>query len=241
MMVQQHQVDVVANNLANVNTASFKRDVATFRTRLPESQTDASGFAYRNPVLDCLGGGIELGSSTTQFDQGEMEVTNRPLDVCIRGPGLFAVRDLDGQTVYTRDGRFTVNEQNQLAMLDGRRLVLDDSKQPITVDPAQPLTFSNDGTISQQGQPVAKLSLTDFTSQPGALRKLGANLYAAASAGQTIPALLTAGCIEKSTVDPVKELVTMIEAQRAYEANAQMIRLQDETLSRAVNDVPRNV
>ena len=242
MMVQRHRLDAIANNMANVNTASFKRDVAIFRTRPVESQASPSGFTYREPVLDQLGGGTFVNPTHTEFAQGEVEVTDRPLDVCIKCSGFLPVQGADGQVFYTRDGRLAIDESDQLIMATGGRPVLDSTGRPIQVDRTKETTIGPDGTITQAGAVVGQLELTDFENLH-ALRKVGENLYAnptGATGTMRRPELIS-GAVEKSTVDPVKELTGMIEAQRAYEANATMIRLQDQTLGRVINNLPQNL
>jgi flagellar basal body rod protein FlgG len=248
MQVQSHRLEVIANNMANVSTTGFKRDVAIFQSRPPESEVAAAGLRYRHPLLDRLGGGTLIGPSSTEFAQGELEITNNPLDVAVQQPGpdagpcLLAVRDAGGQVRYTRDGQLMVTEQGFLVLRNGLQPVLDAAGQMIQVDPSRPVNIGADGTIDQGGSLAGQLAVVEFPSAQ-LLRKVGGNLYGAApeARGQARPARLTPGAIEKSTVEPVTELVSMIEAQRAYEASAQLIRIQDQTLGRVINDLPRNV
>ena len=121
MQSQSHRLDVIANNMANVDTTGFKRDVAIFQARRPEAETAPRGLQFRNPILDRLGGGTFVAPSVTQFTEGQLETTSRDLDVYLKGPGFLAVRDVDGQTRYTRDGRLTVNDSGFLTLQDGRR------------------------------------------------------------------------------------------------------------------------
>ncbi|MBN2582725.1 MAG: flagellar hook-basal body protein [Planctomycetes bacterium] len=242
MIVQRHQHEVIANNMANVGTTAFKRDVATFRMRLPESQSSAAGMAYREPLLDRIGGGTFVSPSYTEFTQGEVEKTNRPLDVCLKGPGFFTVRDDQGGTFYTRDGRFALDTAGRLTTLDGECLVLDAVGQTIELDKSRSISISGDGLINQDGQPAGQLSVVEF-SDPQVLRKVGNSLFentGAAPERMRSPQLVS-GALERSCSDPVRELVSMIEAQRAYEANARMVTVQNDTLGRVVNDLARNV
>ena len=162
--------------------------------------------------------------------------------VCIKCSGFLPVEGADGQVFYTRDGRLTVDESDQVTMVAGGRPVLDSSGRPIQVDRTKETTIGPDGTITQEGAVVGQLELTDFENLH-VLRKVGENLYAnpTGAAGTPRRPELVSGAVERSTVDPVKELTGMIEAQRAYEANAMMIRLQDQTLGRVINDLPRNL
>jgi flagellar basal-body rod protein FlgG len=243
MIVQQHQHEVIANNMANVNTTAFKRDVATFRLRAPQSQSSVSGMAYRKPLLDGLGGGTLVSPTYTEFAQGEIEKTDRSLDVCLRGPGFFAVQDAQGKMFYTRDGRFALESgTGRLTTLDGSCLVLGDTGQPIQVDSSRDVTISSDGVISQDGQAAGRLRVVDFEDRR-ALRKVGANRFehSGVEPEHVRSPQVLAGALERSGADAVRELVSMIEAQRAYEANARMVTVQNETLGRVVNDLARNV
>jgi len=243
MIVQRHQHEVIANNMANVNTTAFKRDVATFRLRAPESQSSASGMAYREPLLDRLGGGTFVNPTYTEFAQGEIEKTDRALDVCLRGPGFFTVRDAQGKTFYTRDGRFALERgTGRLTTLNGACMVLGATGQPIQVDPSRDVTISSDGVISQDGQAAGRLRVVDFEDRR-ALRKVGANRFehSGVEPEHVRSPQVLAGALERSGADAVRELVSMIEAQRAYEANARMVTVQNETLGRVVNDLARNV
>ena len=242
MLVQRHQHEVIANNMANVNTTAFKRDVATFRTRAVESQVAPGGFRYRHPVLDHLGGGTFVSPTYTEFAQGEVEITNRPLDVCLKGPGFFTVADAQGRAFYTRDGRFALDGEGNLTTLDGEQKVLDSSGQVIQLDRTRMTSIGSDGTITQDGREVGRLEVVEFDN-PNVLRKLGKNLFTNSGPEPVSKsaARVVAGALERSAADPVRELIGMIEAQRAYEANAQMISLQDQTLGRVVNDLARNI
>lgn len=245
MLVQRHQLDVIANNMANVATTSFKRDVAIFRTRSVESQAAPGGMSYRQPVLDLMGGGTFVSPTYTEFQQGEMETTAGPLDIYIKGPGFLPVQQSGGaasQVCYTRDGRLTIDGSNYLATAEGGHLVLDRGGRPIQLDRAKQTLIGTDGTISQEGEVLGQLEVTDF-EDPHVLRKIGGNLYANPTGAVGTPkrADLASMALERSTVDPVKELVAMIESQRAYEANARLIQLQDEALGKVINDLPRNL
>jgi flagellar basal body rod protein FlgG len=237
-MVQGHQVDVIANNVANVGTTGFKRDIAVFQQRAAESQSSPALARYGNAILDGLGGGTWVNSSQTEFEQGDLDKTSSGLDVAVQGPGFLAVRTAAGQTAYTRDGHLTA-ETGTLALVNNGATVLDGSGQPISVDPSQPVSISSDGTVAQGSGVVGQIATSGFAN-PRALQKIGNNLYTApAGTATTGPTSLAVGMLEKSNVEPVTQLTAMIEAQRAYEANAQMIKLQDETLNLVVNNLGR--
>lgn len=241
MMVERHRLDVIANNLANATTTSFKRDVAYFSARAVESMSSPSGSRYRHEVLDDLGGGTFVSPTYTEFAQGEVEETGRELDIYIKGQGFLEVQS-GKETCYTRDGRLTTNDEGLLVTVDGGNAILNGEGQPIRLDRTRDIKIGFDGQINQGGQIVAQLKVVEFDN-PHLLQKIGNSMYAnpTQAPARAGTADLMTKALERSTVDPVTELVAMIETQRAYEANAQMIRLQDDTLGRVINGLTQNV
>ena len=236
LMVQGHQVDIIANNVANVGTTGFKRDIAVFQQRAAESQAAPGLARYGNALLDGLGGGTWANGSWTEFEQGDLDKTSSGLDVAVQGQGFLTVRTTAGQTAYTRDGHLTA-ETGKLTLVSNGAEVLDAAGQAIEVDPTLPVSIAADGTVAQGANSVGQIATSAFAN-PRALQKVGKNLYTApAGTATTGPTSLAVGMLEKSNVEPVTQLTAMIEAQRAYEANAQMIKLQDQTLNVVVNNL----
>lgn len=242
LQANQYRQDVMANNLANVDTVGFKEDLAVMRERLVESSR-GPGAEFRNDLLDRLSGGTFVAPTYHSFAAGPVTPTDNPLDVAISGDGFLAVQVGD-EVRYTRDGRFTTNAQNELVMVagDGRARVLDDAGVPIVLLPAAagaPRIEAN-GTIRQGNAAVGKIGLVEFADR-NTLRKVGANLFKATADGPLTArnTTVTAGAVEGSTVDPVQGLAEMIEVSRAYQLNAQMITLQDMTIGQAISRVGR--
>ena len=236
VLINSYRQDVIANNLANSETVGFKRDLATFQERPTETQASNLPQSETNAMLEGLGGGIFASPTSIDTAQGDLEPGN-PLDVAIEGNGFFSVADPNGGRL-TRDGRFAVNRAGQLVLTTGGQNVLSQNGAPITVDPHQPITIGSDGEVSQAGHPVAQLGLFDVADR-SQLRKRGGTLLSYPSTTTLIPATgaLHAGFVERANVDPATELTHLMDAQRQLEANANMIRYQDETLSHLVNDV----
>lgn len=236
VMTSSYKQDVLANNLANSETAGFKRDVPEFRQRLTEAQERRAAGDASDSVLEGLGGGMMSMPTGTDFQQGTIEQTGSALDVAISGDGFFAVRQGE-QTRLTRDGRFSVNREGRLVLGDGEP-VLSDKGQPITLSPDASTRIDSLGGINQNGQIVARLGLLDVQNR-STLKKLGGGLYAPADPADLKDATgtLRSGYIETSNVDPTTELAGLMDAQRQLEANANMIRTQDSTLQRLMNDV----
>jgi flagellar basal-body rod protein FlgG len=243
MKVQQTNVDVIANNLANVNTAGFKRTQANFQDLLyvimrePGAQTQ-TGFASPNGVQ--IGSGAELVSTTKVFTPGVIEQTDRAFDVAILGDGFFVVDLPNGQKAYTRDGGLTIDGNGSVTTSQGFKIspaltIPNTADKSIAIAPDGTVTIKNaDGTTSQLGQ----MQIARFSNAAG-LRSGGGNLlYETASSG---PATLTTpgvdgtgtlgqNMLERSNVDVVSELVNLITAQRAYEINSKAIKVGDEML-----------
>jgi flagellar basal body rod protein FlgG len=164
------------------------------------------------------------------------------LDAAVEGEGLFAV--LDGDEVkYTRDGRFTVNGDNELVMAagGGRARVLDEAGNPITLSPAAgPARIEAGGAVKQGDAIIGRVGVFEFADR-NTLRKVGANLFkATGGSGQLAEhSTVLAGTVERSTVNPVDGLTTLIEASRAFQLNANMISLQDSTIGQAISRVGR--
>jgi flagellar basal body rod protein FlgG len=237
MLVNQYRQDVIANNLANVDTASYKRDLPAFSERLVEAQRRLG--ATRNTVLDGQTGGVWSAPTATDWQAGGIEVTGNSLDAAIAGRGFFAVQASDGVR-YTRDGRFTIDAQGRLATAGDGLPVLNQQGAPIVLgDDARDVRLRADGAVMVNDQPLAQLQVVDFDA--ASLRKVGRNLVAADAAPQPVASQLRIGSIEKSNVDPMMEMVSMIEASRAYQLNAQMVTLQDGTLGRLISEVSRPI
>lgn len=239
MMANDYRQDVVANNLANTQTAGFKPDVSIFQQRLTERMEDGPRFPMPEPAFEQLSGGLQVYPTQTQFVQGALEATGRQLDLALVGDGFLKVNQ-DDQIGYTRDGRLELGRNGLLQTLGGAP-VLDENDQPILLDRHNAVVITRDGGIYQQDERVATLGLVDLPEKTGA-RKLGGNLFEYRGTLPPSPAANTViepGFIERSGADPVEQMTMLIQATRAYQANATLISYQDQTLGRAVNDVGR--
>ncbi len=208
MQVNQYRQNILANNLANANTVGFKKDLAVLHERLVESRTAADGARFRNGLLDPQAGGMFVAPTYHSFADGPLTPTSNPLDVALRGEGFFTV-GVGKEVRYTRDGRFTVNGNNELVMVanKGRAKVLDESGAPLALLPprfAGRPTIGADGTVRQGDTVVGRIGLAEFADR-NTLRKVGANLFQA-TGGRPQPADNTSvmpGMVERSNADPV--------------------------------------
>jgi len=243
MQVQQHNVDNIANNLANASTVGFKRvrlefqDILYQNLRTPGASATASTSL---PVGLQIGLGARAISSERIFLQGDFHQTENPLDMVVEGSGFFQVRQSSGEIAYTRAGSFHLNAQGQVVTATGEAL------EPAITIPAQAtsVTIGTDGTVSvtltgqANAQTVGQIQLAAF-SNPAGLESLGRNLFkATAASGQATVGSpdaqglgrINQGFVEGSNVNVVEELVNMISAQRIYETNSKVITAADRML-----------
>lgn len=246
MQANEYRQDVGANNLANANTVGFKKDLAVLRERAVESCSAAGELTVSHPhsgELAGLSGGTFVAPTYHSFAEGAVTRTGNPLDAAVRGEGFFTVR-VGSDVRYTRDGRFTLNADNELVMVagGGRAKVLDENGGPIVLLPpsAGKPVIGPDGSVRQGQTVVGKLDLAEFDDR-NTLRKVGTNLFQATGgrARSARHSNVLAGFVEQSTVDPVAGLATLIEVSRAYQLNANMVSLQDSTIGQAVSRVGR--
>ena len=247
------RIDVVANNLANAETTAFKRSRVNFEDLMylqlkQPGVTNAAGDL--TPAGIYVGLGTRISNTQIDLEQGSLENTARPLDVGIEGNGFFKVKILDSigdGFGYTRNGNFFVNNQGDLVlgMGDGYKLI-----PPINIPAdATDISISQDGNVQviragqQDPTNVGQLRLTTFVNPQG-LKLMGGSLYTETSAsgdpiegdpGENGTGTILQGFLEASNVDPVKELVTLIKTQRAFELNSQSIQTADQALQTVGN------
>lgn len=240
LQVNQYRQAVLANNLANVETAGFKQDLTIVRERRIESQEDLCDPAWSDPTLNGLTGGSLVAPTVTSFQPGPLRTGGGPLDVAITDDAFFVVQDAD-QVRYTRDGRFAVNGAGTLVTAAGNHPVLDEQGQSINVpaEAAGEVRIDASGVVRAGDTVLGRLGTVTFEDR-SALCKVGGNLFQAVNTEpRPHAARLQVRAYEGSTVDPTKAMVDMIEVSRAYQMNATMLTLADSTLSRLVNDVGR--
>jgi flagellar basal-body rod protein FlgF len=225
---QSRRVEALANNMANVDTVGFKRDLAVFQARYAEETQRGLDVPGSKTVND-LGGGIWLSDLKTDFTPGSLKHTGIPTDMAVGGEGFFKVRRPDGDFL-TKAGNFMFNSSGRLVTQDNCP-VLDESGQPIDIDPDQRWQLSPDGSINQDGS-AQRIALVKPQSL-GDLSKVGENLFKALAPTRTVSdedRLVHGGVLEQSDVKPASEMIELIEASRAFEANISMIKNHDQML-----------
>jgi len=248
MMAQQTQVDTIAHNIANVNTASFKRNRVNFRSLLYTTlrEPGATTFsAQQNPTGLQIGTGTEVSSSIKLFLQGDLEQTGNPLDLAIQGDGFFKIALGNGEFRYMRDGAFRMDGNGDIVTVDGFKL-----EPGISIPPdAQDIVVGQDGTVQVRSggsdvlQARGQIRLTRFPN-PAGLRAEGANLFRETASsgapteqtpGDDGAGFLRQAFLERSNVSVVDELIALIQAQRNYEVNSRTIQVSDEMLQQVSN------
>ncbi len=241
MKAQEMLIDVTANNLANVNTNGFKRSQLDFADLLYSTIREAGaelGDGQTSPIGLQIGSGVRPTGTTKLFTPGALEQTGNPTDVAIEGDGFIKIA-ISGVDHYTRDGALRIDQNGQMVTVDGYLLA-----NGVTIPPGSTnVSIGADGTVSANVGGVTtnlgSLQLVNFPN-PAGLSSKGGNLYTkTVASGDEItgtPGLdgfgtLRGGFLERSNVEVVTELISLITAQRAYEINSRAIRAGDEMLS----------
>jgi flagellar basal-body rod protein FlgF len=233
---QSRWLEVIANNLANVDTVGFKRELAVFQARYAEAVQQGTATPGSGSVND-LGGGVEFRETRTDFSQAGMARTKNPTDVAIHGDGFFQVRK-GQETLLTRAGNFRITSTGALVTQQGYP-VLSESGAPVVLAPnGGPCEITPTGAVCQAGtsQSLALVSPASLSD----LSKVGENLFHALAPPQPLPAAqrnVAPGYLEMSGVQPTTEMVGLIEASRLLEANVNMLKTQDQMLGGLVNRV----
>ena len=267
MIAQMKHLDVLSNNLANVDTPSFKRD-STLMKAFPEMlmrrinddgvRVIPAGSYDLMPVIGKLGTGVEVNEVYTRFIQGSLKKTENDFDLSLEGEGFFAVQTEEGER-YTRNGSFLIDREGWLVTKDGHRVLGENGpvqlkKNNFLVDEdgnifenalytADPLRLvSMEENEWNETVLVDRLRIVNFPKVRH-IKKIGDSLYRETDYSE--PAfVMTAnrpkvyqGFLESSNVNPVVEMVNLIEVHRSYEANQRMIQAHDAALGRAINEV----
>lgn len=243
LAAQDTQLTTVSNNLANASTVGFKRDRAVFEDLLYQVQRQPGAQSTEETLLPSglqLGTGVRVVGTQKQFTEGNIQITDQPLDVAINGRGFLQILQPDGTLGYTRNGQLHLSADGELVNANGLLL------QPSITIPqdAQSITIGSDGTVSAKipgsatPSVLGNIQLTDFVN-PGGLESAGGNLFLeTASSGNPIDGTpgqdgigsILQGALEGSNVDIVEEMVNMITTQRAYEMNSKVLSTADQML-----------
>jgi flagellar basal-body rod protein FlgF len=229
----RREMDVIANNIANLDTTAFKVESMLTRT---DAQAPARTLGGPNPVKFVTADGI-----ARDFGQGALRTTGGAYDLAIDGTGFFQIQGAGGEELYTRDGRFRLDNTGRLVNQAGQP-VLAEGGGEIQLDLERgPVTIGLDGSISQGLERVGKVAMVDFPAL-AALEKAGDNTYRNPTNAQPQPTTnskMRQGMLEGSNVRPITEMTRMIEVSRAYESTAKLMDSEFELARRSVERLGR--
>lgn len=244
MLAQQMNVDVISNNIANMTTTGHKRQRAAFQDLIyqnidrPGSTSSDTGTIVPGGLQ--LGLGVRTGAVVRQHAQGTIQITENPLDVAITGEGYFQIQMPSGDTAYTRDGTFQLNENGEIVTVQGYvvdpGITIPEDATSIDISPEGQVSITIPGQTASQE--VGQLQLAGFVN-PAGLEAVGDNLFLETDAsgapttgnpGQEEFGSVRQAALETSNVNVVEEITLLITAQRAYEMNSTVISTSDEML-----------
>jgi len=242
MSAQEKNLEVIANNVANINTTGFKRSRAEFTDLIYQNErlmgVSSRGRDATVPEGAQIGLGVRTAAIRSVQIQGALTNTGNSLDLAINGRGWFQVTTPAGETVFTRDGALNTNATGQLVTTDGYTItpamLLPPTATAITISQSGLVTATIPGQTAPQS--VGQLTIANFVNEAG-LQPLGSNLFQQTAAsgaptvgvpGDTAFGVIQQGYVEASNVDPVTEITNLISAQRAYEMNSKVIQAADQ-------------
>lgn len=246
MLNEQNRMDILTNNLANASTVGFKKEGATsqsFDSVLAVKIKDQSVGAKNVQRIGINHPGVKIGENYTDYTQGSFRITGNTYDLALSGQGFFAVeftnKTGETSTLYTRAGQFTLNKDGYLVNENGD-YVLDTQSKRIKLNTLAETAIASDGTIEQNGIPVAKIQVADFEDY-NYLEKYGETYYKPVQGAKLTQsdAEVKSGYLEMANVQAVSEMVNLISITRAYESNQKIIQTYDNTLEIAATQLGR--
>lgn len=250
MIANQERQDIIANNIANVNTTGFKKDIhvrRTFDDYLTQARDQARPVKPINREIyntmiqaDVPGATHEV---VTAFKQGDLRITNNTLDAALMGKGFFAVQTNEGVR-YTRDGSFRLNNQNQLVTSQGYRVLGEGGEggegTPITINGTN-VTFQEDGSILVDGLRTASFKLVDFSDYTKVQKEGESFITYAGETQEILPAQpdVEQGYLEGSNVNAITEMTAMLFNNRHYELSAKTLKSVENTVNRAIVELSK--
>lgn len=246
MVNEQNRMDIMTNNLANASTVGYKKEGSTsqsFDDVLTVKIKDQSVGMRNAQKIGIKNPGVKIGENYTDYSQGSFRITGNTYDLALSGEGFFAIEFTnkagETDTKYTRAGQFTLNKDGYLVTEEGD-YVLDTQNRRIRLNTLIDSSITDDGTIYQNDQAMAKIQVTDFADYDY-LEKYGETYYQPIQGAQTIAsnAQVKSGYLEMANVQIVSEMVNLISITRAYESNQKVVQTIDDTLDVAVNQIGR--
>lgn len=247
MIMEMVRNDTISNNLANVNTVGFKKDVAVFNNfnklfiqRLNNPPAiKGEKFSIYHPIrIGNVGTGVKVDAICVDHSNGHLQQTENPLDLALQGDGFFVVETPSGLR-YTRDGAFSLNNRGELVTRDGFRVL---GENGFIVINGTEVNIGEDGNVQVDGKFIDRIQIVDFEDRR-VLRKVGRTLFMAPLNAPVVSgsAKVLSRNLEMPNVEIATEMVNMITAMRSYEINQKAIHTEDEMLSKVINEVGKPV
>jgi flagellar basal-body rod protein FlgG len=235
-LAQERRLMVLANNISNINTAGFKKDIGVFKVLDADKDADVNPIESAHSSTPPQEPLYLHFKTSTDFSQGHLKKTDNPFDLAQEGKGFFCVQTPEGFR-YTRNGHFTLDSQGLLATQDGYTVIGDGGE--ISID-GHSFSVDMQGNISVDGAQVDKLRIVEF-ADPLVLEKVGDTLFAARDTHSIEEnpegVQVRQGYLELSNVDPVRMMTEMIEVLRGYESYQKAIRALDDASAKSINEV----
>ena len=242
MINEQRRMDIVTNNLANENTLGYKKDTfvtEAFKDVLTVTINDLNKKGINESIVQ-MTLGVRGGEIFTNFEQGSLKLTNEPLDLALQGDGFFVLGVMDQQgnitNRYSRDGLFSMTKNGDIVTTDGYYLIGENDE--IINIPQGDIEIDQSGRIFANNEYINTIKVVDFEDKRD-LIKTGANLYSVPPNTEPVVynGTVVQGFLEQSNVNPIKEMIDMINITKTYEANQKVIQTVDESLSKVVNEI----
>ena len=244
MINEQHRMDTLSNNMANVTTVGYKKEGATSQSfdQVLDLKIKDSTVGYNLATREgYTSRGVKIGENYTDWSQGSFRITGNTYDLALGGNGFFAVeftsKSGETSTKYTRAGEFQLDNQGNIVTHEGDYL-LDVNGKHITVDPLSETSIDRQGRVMQNGNVIATIQIADFKDYDY-LKKYGETYWEPITGAefQTADGQIYSGYLEASNVSSVSEMVNLITISRQYESNQKIIQTIDSTLEKAVNQI----
>jgi flagellar basal-body rod protein FlgG len=239
LAMQHKRVEVIANNLANLNTTGHKREIPVFSEYIANAGDHPDDVIRNSEYNQMINSTVRMHDIKTSFSQGYLKETGNTYDFALGKENQFFAVDTPFGIRFTRDGEFMVDSDGELATKDGYKLLSNlEVPQYVNIPQDQQVIFSENGDLLLNGAPIDTVAIAQFEDTKN-LQKTGKNLYVAVGAlpeDAEDPQLIQ-GYVEGSNVNPIQEMVRMIDASRGFESYQKMVQTVDDLNSKAVNEV----
>ncbi|MGA1847557.1 flagellar basal-body rod protein FlgF [Deferribacter abyssi] len=241
LLAQSKKMEVISNNLANINTTSYKRDDTVFSNYLFDDKRVPQDFIKSTEYNKTINNTVKLDSLYTDFSAGNLRQTGNRFDLALENKNVFFAVDTPFGIRFTRDGHFTLDQNRRLVTQDGFPVLSRnyENNNGIVI-PEGDVTITPNGEIVVNGIVMDQLFLAQVEN-PSSLQKIGRNLYAAIGfmPDESEDPRVRQGFLEESNVNPIKEMVSMIETMRGFETYQKVVQTIDEINSKTSNDIGR--